>query len=551
MTITIGADLLSSYYSARAGVGTGVSAATVTNPATSASPPWSASTTAAPMTDLVKSVLAGGKYIDTSAKTTGATLSTSPDLKNLFSLYQGLTALEGVAEQAQASGVSTSTQAQLQTSFASGLSQLSTFLSADPFKNATIVQGNLQATAQGTVGVKAENDAYAGQTVYKGPANGAVPAFQGAVAFSLTLTNVVNHTPKTVSFDLSEMGSTPRTMSNVVSYLNGKLSAAGVQTRFANVRTPAQPTTITTSNGTTTTIPATGDDTYALTLNGSSFEAASFSAADARPAVFVASASGTGTDAAQQLTKFDGGSGTSDATRLFGNTLPSYISAVRSTATGPDGSVYVLADIDGKTADGQAPKGAADVALLKYDSAGALQFTRTLGSASTASGYALAVSADGSKIAVTGTVTGDLDKTNPAPKGTDGATQADTFVSLFDGQGVEQWTQRRGASTDDTPSSVAIGADGSVYVTGKTSSAMPGAVEQGGQDAYLLGFSKTGAPTISTQFGTGSSDKGVGVVATASGVTVASVENGHAVLRQFTLPASGAATAASVRSRCA
>ena len=162
-----------------------------------------------------------------------------------------------MAEQAQASGNSSALQSQLQTSFAAGLSQLSTFLSADPFKNATIVQGNLQATAQGTVGVKAENDAYAGQTVYKGPANGAVPAFQGAVAFSLTLTNVVNHAPKTVNFDLSEMGSTPRTMSNVVSYLNGKLSAAGVQTRFANVRTPAQPTTITTSDGTTTTIPAT------------------------------------------------------------------------------------------------------------------------------------------------------------------------------------------------------------------------------------------------------------------------------------------------------
>ncbi len=551
MTITISADLLASYYGAKYGVGRGAAATTTTtnaNPTTSATPPWSASTTAAPLTDLVKSVLAGGNYINTSSQTTGATASTSPDISNLFSLYQGLTALEGVAQQAQASGNDSITQAKLQSSFTSGLSQLSTFLSADPFKNATIVQGNLQAQAQGTVGVKAENDSYAGQTVYTGPANGVVPAFQGSVAFSLTLTNVVNHNPTTVNFDLSEMGSTPRTMSNVVIYLNGKLAAAGVQTRFANTRTPAQPQTITLSDGTQTTIPASGDDSYALTLNGSSFEAASFSAADAHPAVFVASASGSGASASQQLVKFDGASSASDATRLFGNTLPSYVSAVRATAAAPDGSLYVLADVDGKTSDGQTVKGSSDVALLKYDSAGALQFTRTLGSASAASGYALAVSADGSKVAVTGTVTGDLDKANPAPTGTGGDTQADTFVSLFDNQGVEQWTQRRGAAGgDDTPSSVAIAPDGSVYVTGKTSSPLPGAASQGGQDAYLLGFNAAGTPTLTTQFGTASSDKGVGVVATASGVTVASVENGHAVLRQFATGATGAATATTVR----
>ena len=51
-----------------------------------------------------------------------------------------------------------------------------------------------------------------------------------------------------------------------------------------------------------------------------------------------------------------------------------------TTATGPDGSVYVLADVTGPS-DGQTLKGAQDVAVLKYNSAGALIYSRTLGAA--------------------------------------------------------------------------------------------------------------------------------------------------------------------------
>ncbi len=46
---------------------------------------------------------------------------------------------------------------------------------------------------------------------------------------------------------------------------------------------------------------------------------------------------------------------------------------VRATQSGPDGSVYVLADIDGTTSD-QTVKGSQDVALIKYDSAGKVVF---------------------------------------------------------------------------------------------------------------------------------------------------------------------------------
>ncbi len=90
--------------------------------------------------------------------------------------------------------------------------------------------------------------------------------------------------------------------------------------------------------------------------------------------------------------------------RGFTDSLPSG-STVKATATAPDGSVYVLANVTGTTS-GQTLQGDQDAALFKYDSAGQLIYTRTLGSADTVNASALAVSADGSQVAIAGSVTG-------------------------------------------------------------------------------------------------------------------------------------------------
>ena len=76
-----------------------------------------------------------------------------------------------------------------------------------------------------------------------------VPAFAGDVQFSMTLTNTAG-VGKTVNFNLDDMGSTPRTMGNVVNYLNSQLQAAGATTRFADVATAGTPLT-STENGQT------------------------------------------------------------------------------------------------------------------------------------------------------------------------------------------------------------------------------------------------------------------------------------------------------------
>lgn len=550
MSITIDASTLLSYYQAKSGAtssSSGASSSSVGAAQPAPTPPWRAGSAATQQSALVTSVLSGTRFINPSAAQLSVQGTNSPDYKNLFALYQGLSALQGVANAAAASNVSVGDLATYQSRFAAGMKEVDAFLATSPFDGFTVAQGKVSATQTSTVTVPHENDTYQTAPIYTGTLNGDVPAFQGTVQFSTKLTKP-SGASTTVNFDLSEMGATARTMPNVVSYLNTKLKAAGATTRFANVRIPATPQTVK-SGASTITLPA-GQDSFALKLVGSSAEIPTFTAATSDPAVYVTGASGRTAaqattalpaDAVIQVAKFDGAqSVTTEAdgsTKIAGHTLPSNVSAVRSTATAPDGSLYVLADVTGPTPDGQPIKGAQDVALLKYDSAGALQFSRTLGASDSASGYALAVSSDGKSIAVSGTSQSALD-------GAGGTTfinssTTNTFTSVFTSAGDESWTSQRTGSTGDQPTAVTFGPDGSVYVVGKTNGSVQGATAIGAGDGWLQAFSKTGAPTYTREIGTAFADKAAGVSADASGVVVASVENGHAVLHRYDFDGSG------------
>lgn len=537
MTISIDSSTLLGFYQARSGsipTGGGASAAA---PVKAPTPPWNAKSTAPAQSTLLQTVLAGNRFIDPTAAKLAMGGANAGDYRNLFSLYQGLSALQAVANAASSSKLSEAQLTQYLSRFKAGMKEIENFLVSDPFSAFTVAQGQVAKTMQTTVGVKREDDNFTTGTIFTGGLSDPVPSLQGDVKFAMSLTNPKG-VAKTVDFDLDEMGDTPRTMSNVVMYMNGKLEEAGVRTRFQNVRIPAAPTTLKVGSS-TVTLPA-GQDSFALKIVGDSDEAPSFTAAATTPAVFVASTAGrtaaqaTETlkaDATVQFAKFDGAVQGDDpgVSKIFGRTLPASVSAVRSTVTGPDGSLYVLADINGTTSDGQPIKGATDVALLKYDSAGDLMFTRTLGAASNASGYAMGISDDGKSIAIAGTVTGVLD--GVIGYASDSGT--DTFTSVFTSSGDELWTARRTGSPGTQPAAVSFGADGSVYVVGKTGGVVQGATAIGGGDGWLQGFNAKGVSTYTTALGTEQSDKAVGVSADANGVVVASVENGHAVLRRY------------------
>nr|WP_221247862.1 transcriptional regulator [Brevundimonas basaltis] len=529
-------------------------------------PPWS-TTVEAPKADaLVRAALGGRKFINEDAARLDVKTA-SADYKKLFALYQGLDTLNALVNRSGTKGVGALELAQLDKRFSAGLTEIGAWLSTSEFADIRMVQGTSKMTSKTTAAVLRDSANSITGPIHEGSVDTPVAAFQGDTRFSITIkvpVGIADSQTTAVPIDLADMGATPRTLDNVLLHINGKLDAAGFQTRVGREQIKAEAKIIQV-NGKPVTLPA-GPDKWALAIRGTSTETVGFTAPETSDAVYVVQSAGTA--GGTQLLKFqsDGGTATQPTGggigethwvdgRLSQDALPPGVENVRASATGPDGSLWIVADVTAGP-DTQPIKGVRDVALMKYDTAGRLVATRTLGAASTASGYAIAIDANGD-VAVAGSVTGALG-TSSTDAGKTGAVAdvADSFVTVFDREGKELWTQRRGARAADEATSVSFGADGVVYIGGRAKSAIPGAAALGGWDGYVQAF-KAGEPyptagitvtaTATAQFGTGSDDSVDAMTIEGSNLYTAGVENGRAVVRHFTLGAAGAPTLASTR----
>ena len=519
-------------------------------------PPWSTSLEPPKADAQVRAALAGRRFINEDAAQVDIR-SASADYRKLFALYQGLDTLTALTNRAGTKGVDERELAQLNKRFSAGLGEVGGWLSTAKLDGVRLVQGTAASTSKTGAGVPRDSAISVTAPVHEGSPDAVSPAFAGAVAFDISVRTAIE--TKTVAIDLADLGTTPRTLNAVLSHINSRLETAGVVTRVGRELVKAEPKTVTV-NGKPVTLPA-DPDRWALVVRGDSTETVGFAAAARADAVYVVQAAGTGDG--HQLLKFqtDVGGAPPAAIARPGETqwvegragqtaLPPGVDAVRASAAGPDGSLWLVADLDGGLAN-QPIKGQRDVALIHLDSTGRIVSTRPLGAASTASGYAIAVDAGG-RVAVAGSVTGTLE----SGKSGDLATVADSFVTVFDKEGVELWTQRRGARAADEATSVSFGPNGTVYVGGRSQGAIPGGAGQGGWDGYVQAFSESQAhqfaPVVATsagvaQFGTAAED-GVGAIAVdGSNLYSAGVESGRLVIRQFTLDAAGKPTLAATR----
>ena len=529
-------------------------------------PPWSTSVEPPKQDALVRAALGGRKFINEDAAQLDVKAA-SADYRKLFALYQGLDTLNALVNRSATKGISSLELTQLSKRFGSGLTEIGSWLSSAEFDAVRMVQGTSKMTSKTTAAVPRDSARSITGPIHEGSVDTPVAAFQGDTRFSITIKVPVGLTDSqttAVPIDLADMGATPRTLDNVLSHINAKLEAAGFQTRIGREQIKAETRTIQV-NGKPVTLPA-GPDKWALAIRGASTETVGFTAPETSDAVYVVQSSGTTGGA--QLLKFQSDVGTAAQPvgggigetqwvdgRLSQDALPEGVENVRASAVGPDGSLWIVANVTAGP-DTQPIKGAQDVALMKYDSAGRLVITRTLGAASTASGYAIAIDANGD-VAVAGSVTGALNTgTTDAGKAGDVADLADSFVTVFDKDGQEIWTQRRGARAADEATSVSFGADGTVYIGGRARSAVTGAAAVGGWDGYVQAF-KAGEPyptagivskaIATSQFGTSSDDSVDAMTVDGANLYTAGVENGHAVIRQFTLDAEGVPTLASTR----
>ena len=563
MVTPIDPSLLLGIYNARNGVGgsslAGLGSSSTKRVAPTA--PWTQTATPAETSAAVKAVLAGRKFVNENAAQLDLP-GASDDYRKLFSMYQGLSTLQGVVDQYQKKGLTSIEKDRLQKTFANGLDEILTYAKSADLDKIRLTAGDLGTTTKTTAPIAAKKTEYTTAPLYSGTSNDAVPQFAGDVKFTIAVKR--SGVTYNVDVDLGGMGTQTRSIANVVNFINDKLKNAGVDTRFATQRLPGAEKTVV-ANGKTISL-GPGPDQWAFKIKPNG-ETVSFTAATTAPAVYMTQQAGdpnpdgkvdtNDSRAVQQLLKFQTETpagfdppvqAQNDANwvdgRAFAKTLGPEIKTVRQTKTGPDGSVYMLADVVNKTG-GQAIKGDQDVALLKYDPAGNLVYTRTLGASDTATGLGLAVSADG-KVAIAGSVTGGLTGAQEGAlnsgSNTSFAKETDSFVTVFNADGEEEWTQRRAARLADEASQVTFGDNGMVYVAGRSKSALPGGSQIGGWDSYIEGFgppstqlaTKGKVPATFTQnFGSTGDDRPAGMVLDGTNLVTASVENGRAVLRRF------------------
>jgi len=534
-------------------------------------PPWDSKAVAPKADEMVRAALGGRKLINENAAIVDVGGSSS-DYKKLFALYQGLESLNALTNRAGVKNLTASEQSLIAKRFASGLAEIGGYVSKADLDGLRLVQGSTTSSSKTTAAVPRDSSNSITGMIHEGSIDTPVAAFQGEVKFDITIKVPVGEKDfqtTAVPIDLAGMGTKPRTLDNVLTFINDQLQTAGFTTRIGRQAIPQAAKTITV-NGKPVTLPP-GPDQWALAIRGTSTETVGFAASQTSDAVYVVQ--GAGTAGGHQLLKFqsDGGAAAAPtaggvgetqwvAGRVSQNNMPEGVKNVRASAVGPDGSLWVVADVDAGS-DTQPIKGVQDVALMKYDSAGRIIATRTLGAASTASGYAIAIDANGN-VAVAGSVTGALNTvstvTGKLESGTNGevATVADSFVTVFNQDGEEQWTQRRGARAADEATSVSFGADGTVYIAGRAKSAITGAAAVGGWDGYVQAFKAgelyptagiTAKATATTQFGTVGDDSVDAMTIDGSNLYTAGVEGGRAIVRRFTLDAAGKPTLASTR----
>lgn len=195
-------------------------------------------------------------------------------------------------------------------------------------------------------------------------------------------------------------------------------------------------------------------------------------------------------------------------------------------AIGPDGSVWLTGSFAGSFTYGGRSQlttsGNKGFFLAKYKSDGSLSWVKSAQGGQTAEGLALAIGPDNCAW-----VTGDF--TESVTFGQDGlpatltsAGYQDIFLVNYTPTGTLDWARREGGSDADQGAAVAVGADGSIWVTGFFSRTITFGGRtllsaQGGIDVFLAKYNRDGTLAWVKDAGGSDYDAGYGLALTAGG----------------------------------
>mgnify|MGYP000032165841 CR=1 FL=1 len=424
--------------------------------------------------------------------------------ENLFKLWKGLKKMQELANFALNDSRSERLLPQLDAQFSRYQSEVSDFLNANKFDGVNVLHGPLTTKVETDARIPRDRSVYEGRLQFSST-DDVVAGLDTQTRFDINIVKS-DDTNVDIAIDLSEMGTTEKTVANIVNHLNEKLEAAEVTTRFRTNRDD--------------------DGRIGLKIERSILETVSLSPVDSEAAVYVSGTSGDGDFAKASLRKFTDIGATPTQNFDVKQEAEDGVSEAFATALGPNGEVYTLGNTTGDVG-GQVVGGEQDVFLTRHDAAGNEVWRRLVGASGSAEGLGLAVAADGS-IAISGKADSPLTEGSPD-------NGINTFVSLYDADGEAVWTRNTGPAAADSGFSVAFDdASGDVIVVGATAGALSGQTHNGGQDAYVSRLSaSSGSLVEQVQFGDAGNELATAVTVKDGVVYVAGQDDSQGFLKTF------------------
>ncbi len=424
------------------------------------------------------------------------------EVKSLFAAYQGLRKMQELALYAANDPHGISMASILQSQWTRYASELQSYIGGLKYDDITLLAGAKNDAASATALSPRSSAAYSGNLLFA-DRTAAITNIDPNAQFTINV-GKTDDTNFDVLIDLSQMGATTRSLDNIIDFINQELALAGAIS--------------------TVTISLDEDGIYGMVVERSLSETLTFSAATTEAAIYMAGVSGTGAYADGIVQKIDGLGGTPNVVGTERVDPESGAAGANAVAIDSEGHVFIVGKVSGDI-DGQITQGSEDLYLKKYDAAGNLLWTRLLGAADSATGFAVEVDSNDNVI-VAGKVRGDLYDTASGGG-------VDSFVTKFDASGQELWSHQAAATENDGALGLAIDGSDNVFFTGFTDGALSGQTHGGGADAYITKLDGDGNHVATQQFGGAGDEVGNALAVSGGQVYVVGRADGQAFVRKF------------------
>ena len=189
--------------------------------------------------------------------------------------------------------------------------------------------------------------------------------------------------------------------------------------------------------------------------------------------------------------------------------LPVHLQSVSlglGVTVGSDGHIYATGGVSEE--GGVFPD--FDTFISQFTDDGTHNWTQILAfSGGNSAAYGITTGSDGS-IYITGITSGYLN-------GQSNSGGFDVFITKYTSSGSQVWTQLLGSIGDDSATSITMGSDGSIYITGTTNGNLDGYTNNGLTDAFIAKYNSDGTKVWTQLFGSSGNDYATGITTDSDG----------------------------------